>query len=228
DYLIDVFDELTKHAATKDVFGQHNPIRDLPTWLSGDAAGALIAFFQRIDPNTGVLVHDFTDPKWDTRFLGDLYQDLSGRARKKYALLQTPVFVEEFILDRTLDPAIDEFGLDTLRMIDPTCGSGHFLLGGFARLFDLWMKREDNEIVAAQKALDGVWGVDVNPFAVAIARFRLIVAAIQACGIKNLKRGHAPGWKIHLAAGDSLLFGSKPGYGGERIRLHRQGDLFEV
>ncbi|MFO7905678.1 MAG: BREX-2 system adenine-specific DNA-methyltransferase PglX, partial [Pirellulaceae bacterium] len=142
-----------------------------------------------------------------TRFLGDLYQDLSERARKKYALLQTPVFVEEFILDRTLDPAIDEFGLDTVRMIDPTCGSGHFLLGAFARLFDLWMKREDNEVVAAQKALHGVWGVDINPFAVAIARFRLIVAAIQACGMNRLKS--APGWNIHLATGDSLLFGNR-------------------
>ena len=50
---------------------------------------------------------------WDTRFLGDLYQDLSEAARKKYALLQTPEFVEEFILDRTLDPAIDEFGART-------------------------------------------------------------------------------------------------------------------
>ena len=68
------------------------------------------------------------------------------------------------------------------------------------------MKRESNEIVAAQKALDGVWGVDINPFAVAIARFRLIVAAVQACGIKRLKQ--APGWTIHLATGDSLLFGS--------------------
>jgi len=164
----------------------------------------------------------------DTRFLGDLYQELSEKAKKKYALLQTPVFVEEFILDRTLNPAIDEFGLEKVRLIDPTCGSGHFLLGAFARFFRLWMKRENNEIVAAQKALDGVWGVDINPFAVAIARFRLIVAAIQACGIKNLKRGHAPGWKTHLAAGDSLLFGSKPGYGGQRERLHRQGDLFEV
>src|SRR5262249_45998955 len=146
------------------------------------------------------VVRDFRGPD-PTRFLGDLYQDLSERARKKYALLQTPVFVEEFILDRTLDPAIDEFGLDTVRMIDPTCGSGHFLLGAFALLFDLWMKREDNEIVAAQKALDGVWGVDINPFAVAIARFRLIVAALAACGITRLKE--APGWKIHLVTGDS-------------------------
>ncbi len=126
------------------------------------------------------------------------------------------MFVEEFILDRTLDPAIDEFGLDTVRMIDPTCGSGHFLLGGFARLFDLWIKREDNEIVAAQKALDGVWGVDINPFAVAIARFRLIVAALVACGIKRLK--DAPGWKIHLATGDSLLFGSRWNRSGEKMQ----------
>ena len=58
------------------------------------------------------VVHDFTDPGWDTRFLGDLYQDLSEYAKKTYALLQTPEFVEEFILDLTLDPAIDEFGLE--------------------------------------------------------------------------------------------------------------------
>ena len=100
-------------------------------------------------------------------------------------------------------------------MIDPTCGSGHFLLGGFARLFDLWCQRESNEIVAAQKALDGVWGVDINPFAVAIARFRLIVAAVQACGIKRLKE--APGWNIHLATGDSLLFGSRWNRSGEKV-----------
>jgi len=88
------------------------------------------------------------------------------------------------------------------------------------------LKKENNEIVAAQKALNGVWGVDINPFAVAIARFRLIVAAVQACGIKRLNQ--APGWKIHLATGDSLLFGSKPGWKGERVSLDRQGSLFEV
>jgi hypothetical protein len=68
--------------------------------------------------------------------------------------------------------------------------------------------------------------VDINPFAVAIARFRLIVAAVQACGIKRLKQ--APGWTIHLAAGDSLLFGSKPGWKGERTLVSQQGNLFEV
>jgi hypothetical protein len=201
-----VFRAVGKIPAAKDLFAEGRT----PLWAvgpSGDMAMRLLAFWRELVPETGELKRSFAVKDADTRFLGDLYQDLSERARKKYALLQTPVFVEEFILDRTLDPAIAEFGLDEVRMIDPTCGSGHFLLGGFARLFDLWIKRDSNEVAAAQKALDGVWGCDINPFAVAIARFRLIVAALRSCGIKRLK--DAPAWNIHLATGDSLLFGSR-------------------
>jgi len=40
------------------------------------------------------------------------------------------------------DPAIDELGLPEVCLIDPTCGSGHFLLGAFHRLLDRWRKRE--------------------------------------------------------------------------------------
>ena len=181
---------------------------DTDNFLSGDAAGELLKFFQKIDANTGALVHDFTDPHWDARFLGDLYQDLSEAARKKYALLQTPEFVEEFILDRTLDPALEEFGLQDFRMIDPACGSGHFLLGAFRRLVARWQKKEPgaNERVLVQRALDGVHGVDVNPYAVAIARFRLLLVALQAC--KERRLIDAPGFRINIVCGDSLLHGS--------------------
>jgi hypothetical protein len=219
-YLLAIFDELARLPGTKDVFGAHNPIRELPNWLSGDAAGELLRFFQKIEAGTGALVHDFTDPAWDTRFLGDLYQDLSEAARKKYALLQTPEFVEEFILDRTLDPALDEFGLTPgllstghlplttdhcFRMIDPACGSGHFLLGAFPRLLARWLKKEPgaNLRVLVQRALDSIHGVDVNPYAIAIARFRLLLAAMRACQITRL--ADAPAFQLNLACGDSLL-----------------------
>ncbi len=226
EYLLHVFDELARLPGTKDIFGAHNPIHELPNWLSGDAAGELLKFFQKIDANTGVLIHDFTDPDWNTRFLGDLYQDLSEAARKKYALLQTPEFVEEFILDRTLDPALDEFGLEGFRMIDPTCGSGHFLLGAFQRLLDRWRRTEPGtgtrELV--QRALDAVYGVDVNPYAVAIARFRLLVAALRASDITRLR--DAPGFRINVTAGDSLLHGRRFGelnLKGESVDLRRVG-----
>ena len=197
EYFQHVIKEVGKIPAAKDLFAEGKT----PLWAvapSGDAAMKLLKFWREMEAATGHLKRSFQVESGDTRFLGDLYQELSERAKKKFALLQTPVFVEEFILDRTLTPALAEFGLEKVRMIDPTCGSGHFLLGGFARLFDLWSKPDHttgNAEKDAQKALDGVWGVDINPFAVAIARFRLIVAAVQACGIKRLKK--APGWNIH-------------------------------
>jgi hypothetical protein len=209
EYLLAIFDDLAKGAGTRDLFGPHNPIRAIPNWLSPDAAkDEILPFFQKIEPTSGQLIHDFTDPSLDSRFLGDLYQDLSEAARKKYALLQTPVFVEEFILDRTLTPAIETFGLEKVRLIDPACGSGHFLLGAFARLLDAWARREPatprRDLV--MRALEAVHGVDLNPYAVAIARFRLLLAAWSACGVTNL--ANAPEFRLNLACGDSLLHGS--------------------
>jgi hypothetical protein len=109
------------------------------------------------------------------------------------------------VMDRTLKPALDEFGLKGLRLIDPACGSGHFLLEAFGRLFPMYASSDAESVVAAQNALDCVVGVDLNPYAVAIARFRLLIAALCACGIRRLSA--APDWNIHLATGDSLLFG---------------------
>ncbi|HEY0793186.1 MAG TPA: BREX-2 system adenine-specific DNA-methyltransferase PglX, partial [Chthoniobacterales bacterium] len=201
DYLEHVFTEIGKLPGMADLFDRrHNPL-----WragISGDAAGEFIAFWRKLE-------HDFTDPAWDTRFLGDLYQDLSEAARKQFALLQTPEFIEEFILDRTLEPAIDTFGYEHVRMIDPACGSGHFVLGGFARLLRCWQEGhpELNEREVVLRALEGVAGVDINPFAIAIARFRLLLAAWRACDITRLRA--APDFRVNLAVGDSLLHGRR-------------------
>lgn len=172
--------------------------------ISAEAADGLIAFWRATDAD-GYLVHEFTDPDLDTRFLGDIYQDLSAYAKKTYALLQTPIFVEEFILEQTLSPAVEEFGLAGLKLIDPTCGSGHFLLGAFARLNRLWEATAPGLDVRERvhRAMDSIHGVDLNPFAVAIARFRLTVAGLRAAGITSLIE--APDFGYHLAVGDSLL-----------------------
>ncbi|MCI3238727.1 BREX-2 system adenine-specific DNA-methyltransferase PglX [Streptomyces spinosisporus] len=211
-WLEKAFEELGQGQAGRLLFDKrHNPLYQVP--LSHDGARELVEFWRGRD-ESGVLVHDFTDPLnedgtegWDTRFLGDLYQDLSEAARKTYALLQTPEFVEEFILDRTMNPAVREFGYEDLKMIDPTCGSGHFVLGAFRRLVRLWAAgqpgRDVHERVRA--ALDSVHGVDINPFAVAIARFRLLVAAMAASGVRTLGETAKFEWPIHLAVGDSLI-----------------------
>ncbi|MFZ7337842.1 BREX-2 system adenine-specific DNA-methyltransferase PglX, partial [Comamonas jiangduensis] len=220
DYLLAAFREAGHLPGLQTFFDEaHNPVFRLG--ISGDAAMALLKFWWDVDADTGALQHDFTDPAWNTRFLGDLYQDLSEATRKRYALLQTPEFVEEFILDRTLTPALREFGYREVRLIDPTCGSGHFLLGAFHRLLVEWQRNEParNPVDLAQKALDAVAGVDLNPFAVAIARFRLLVAALQASGVQRLANAH--NFQIAVAIGDSLLHGT-------RFGLTQSQDLFDA
>ncbi|MFJ7148438.1 BREX-2 system adenine-specific DNA-methyltransferase PglX [Streptomyces sp. NPDC100445] len=218
DWLLAAFEHLAgAHETVAGLFDRaHNPLWELMP--SYEAATELLRFWRRWDAD-GRIVYDFSHLDWDTRFLGDLYQDLSDHARKTYALLQTPEFVEEFILDLTLEPAIEEFGLDPvvegpggverrgLRTIDPACGSGHFLLGLFERLVEKWREAEPgaDEWSVVRRALESVHGCDKNPFAVSIARFRLLVAAMRAAGAERL--AVAPVFPINVAVGDSLLHG---------------------
>ena len=246
EYLKHVFEEIGKLPAAAEIFAKDKN----PLWAvdpSGDAARTIIKFFQQTNPELGGLkrlfrttrvtispiVEVYQDLAPQARFLGDLYQDLSEHAQKKYALKQTPEFIQQFILDRTLTRAIDEFGLKNLRLIDPACGSGHFLLGAFDRLFEEWTKPHNfaqcnqNLIVAAQNAFDSIHGVDINPFAIAITRFRLFVAAVQACNINRLNQ-QTQAWKFNVAVGDSLLRGSRPdAFGTSRVRIQQRQLTFD-
>lgn len=204
DYLRDVFAVATRLPGLSDVMKVQRVLLTAP--VSADMGKQLVRFFRATNADTGALVHDFADRDWNTRFLGDLYQDLSEAARERYALLQTPEFVESFILDRTLTPALDIYTLEEVDLIDPTCGSGHFLLGAFERLAPRWLrKRPDNVNLALQEALDRIAGIDLNPYAVVIARFRLLVAALKMAQVHKLRL--APDFHLHIETGDSLLHG---------------------
>ncbi|MEV0168771.1 BREX-2 system adenine-specific DNA-methyltransferase PglX [Nonomuraea fuscirosea] len=196
----------------------HNPMWTITP--SHEAAKRLLAFWRETGED-GEIRHDFTDKSWNTRFLGDLYEELSEHAQDTYALRQTPDFIERFILDYTLTPALEEFGLSTeFRLIDPTCGSGHFLLDAFHRLLNVWERQAPAidrwELIA--RSLKSVHGVDKNPFAAVIARFRLLTAAMRAGGIEQLTeiRGELV---INVAIGDSLLHGE----GGPQISAEIPG-----
>jgi hypothetical protein len=199
DYLLMVWKELAQYPAARGLFdAEHSLVWKLSP--SAELARDLLALFRT--PTAEAPAFRFGQAS--TRFLGDLYQDLSEDVRKRYALLQTPDFVETFILDRTLEPAIERFGLDETTVIDPTCGSGHFLLGSFARLFEHRLRREPgvDPRVAAVKAVDAVYGADLNPYAVAIARFRLTLEVLAKAGYRTL--ADAPALPLHVVVADSL------------------------
>ncbi|MFE0367634.1 BREX-2 system adenine-specific DNA-methyltransferase PglX [Streptomyces tendae] len=240
DWLKESFRALGReHEIAEGLFDRaHNPLWELDP--SYTAASRLLSFW-RERGSDGRIRYDFTDRSaLNTRFLGDLYQHLSEHARKTYALLQTPEFVEEFILDLTLDPALEEFGLDPawkhvpedwrgeaseeidengdlttvvrgLRCIDPACGSGHFLLGLFRRVLAAWREAEPGteNWKLVRRALESVHGADKNPFAVSIARFRMLVEMLKECGVDRLSA--VPKMPIRIAVADSLLHGRDAG-----------------
>ncbi|WP_311316934.1 BREX-2 system adenine-specific DNA-methyltransferase PglX [Streptomyces sp. CEV 2-1] len=209
DWLLHAFLQIASTQMGKLLFDErYNPLFQIP--LSNEGARRLVTFWrlheEMEDGNTRI-VHSFVDSEWDTRFLGDLYQDLSTEAKEKYALLQTPEFVENFILDRTLRKAIREFGYDKVKMIDPTCGSGHFVLGAFHKILTAWeeMAPSVSRSDRVEAALRAVHGVDINPFASAIARFRLLVAALKAAGVSRFSDAAKHDWPIRIVTGDALL-----------------------
>jgi hypothetical protein len=219
EWIIAAVESLSVSTGTMSMFDPLHRLMDRCP-LSPEAARELLAFWRRPDP-AGRLAFDFTDGHLDTRFLGDLYQGLSETARDRYALLQTPEFIEEFILDRTLGPAIEEFGLEPepapasahgvlprrLRFIDPACGSGGFVLGAFRRLLAAWEGERPGAGRAALvvTALESIHGVDKNPVAAVICRFRLLTAAMRTAGWRRI--AEVPALPFAIVADDSLAPG---------------------
>ncbi len=223
DYLRQVFDALAEPPPSwprdrpvddwvgAQVFGRSSA----PLWRLSPSAGALSAMLDalRAVDAEGMVLFTFGRPEGvehdgsTTRFLGDLYQDLNEGVRKRYALLQTPDFVERFILDQTLTPALQERGI-AVTVCDPTCGSGHFLLGAYDRLFEARTRQEPGRSVAerARQALSQVYGIDLNPYAAAIARFRLVLSMMDKAGLTALEQVPHD-LVVHIYVDDALLAG---------------------
>ncbi|WP_437637195.1 BREX-2 system adenine-specific DNA-methyltransferase PglX [Sorangium sp. So ce854] len=154
---------------------------------SDDLSRALIAFWRHRDADTGA-VWSFAEERFEGELMGDLYQELDPVVKDRFALCQTPDFVRAFILDRTLTPAIETFGADKVRLLDPACGSGHFLIDGLKRLVAATAEQHpdwEREKVVAH-ALDRVVGIDLNDYACALARTRLIMTAAELAGVTKL------------------------------------------
>lgn len=203
-YIEHCVNQLSTAEATKGLVEEHSAIHIYtPT---DDGARAIVEFWRGFNPDEED-PRALNDPDLDTRFLGDLYEHLSEFAQKKYALRQTPEFVEEFILDRTLTPALNDRPLEGFKLIDPTCGSGHFLIGAFRRIFERWRRQEPagDLRVHANRAMGSIYGVDINPYAVAITTFRLTVEAHKTGQYSHLKEPRETTFTV--LTGDTLFFG---------------------
>ena len=120
--------------------------------------------------------------------------DSSGNERKSTGSYYTPDFLVQNLIKTALDPVIaqklkdnpqnPEQALLSLKVIDPACGSGHFLLAAARRIAnELTQVRAQSMFQSPTPELyrhslhevisKCIYGVDVNPMAVELARMGL-------------------------------------------------------
>jgi len=95
----------------------------------------------------------------------------------------TPLSLVEFILNEKL-PWADAQNMDyNLKVIDPACGSGIFLVECYRRLVDRWKFCHKDQQIGFEDLkkilLDSIYGVEKNPEAIRVAAFSLYLAMLD-------------------------------------------------
>lgn len=80
----------------------------------------------------------------------------------------------------------DPLTLNEVRVLDPACGSGHFLLGCYEILEKAWSLKGVSARVAAPRIVRCLWGIDIDPRCVQVAQAAVIFRARKACGSDSL------------------------------------------
>ncbi|MBC8229594.1 N-6 DNA methylase, partial [bacterium] len=134
----------------------------------------------------------------DTALIGDLYEHLMDETeRKRLGYYTTPDFIIEFLLDRTLESAFDDWHFSDIRYLDPACGTGHFLVRAYCRFLQRY--RDENsdmtELEIFKRVMENnIFGIDVSEFAARITLFRLMLEGLDAQ------------WKPELVRDDTQKF----------------------
>ena len=110
-------------------------------------------------------------------FISSIYETFVTNGASKEGIYYTPSYLVDFILDRVLPWG----GVDwDLKILDPACGSGIFLVKSFQRLVYRWRRANPDKQLRAEvlrKMLErNLFGVDKDSHAVRVACFSLYLA----------------------------------------------------
>jgi hypothetical protein len=110
-------------------------------------------------------------------FISSIYEAFVSERAAGEGIYYTPPHLVDFILDRVLPWDGDAWNL---KVLDPACGSGVFLVKAFQRLIHRWRRAHPGQAIRAD-TLRGLleknlFGVDKDPHAVRVASFSLYLA----------------------------------------------------
>lgn len=124
-------------------------------------------------------------PLWPYRFdiipiefISSVYEEFLSSERKKIAAHYTPLFLADFLLDQVLPSEID---CET-KVLDPSCGSGIFLVAAFRRIVEAKIAQMKKPL-AVNDVRDilknNIYGIDIDGEAIRVAAFSLYLAMLD-------------------------------------------------
>ncbi len=214
----------------------------LPDQLKWDAALSKLLAEIILD---GLEAYSFF--KMPVELLGSIYERYLGKTlhilgrgvkledkpevRKAGGVYYTPKYVVDYIVEQTVGKLVEGKSakeLAKLKILDPACGSGSFLLGAFSKLVEahLALKTPERAPDAAQPALlqdaelrqtrltfqdkaailkNNLFGVDIDPQAVEITMMSLYIKLLE--GERGLMTGQGvlPRLNENILCGNSLI-----------------------
>jgi type I restriction-modification system DNA methylase subunit len=175
----------------------------------------------------------WSDASIDPEMLGKAFEALMGASdRKSSGAFYTPQALVEEVAEEALRSALDVsssgvFGLEGLcniRVLDPACGSGAFLVHVLERLASLRLAAgEIGSIAEIRRRVltTSIFGVDLNPMAVWLCELRLWLAiVIESAEVDPMSVVPLPNLDRHVRIGDSLSGGAFDG--AHRVRNGRR------
>jgi hypothetical protein len=161
----------------------------------------------------------------------DVEDEYKPENQRTKGAVYTPEWVVDRILERTLRPLVDGKAPEEilgLKLVDPACGSGSFLLGAydyFERVILQWCAKNKGKPEAAKYAsfedgmprlnretarriiTDCLYGVDIDPEAVEVARMSLALRCVERTAVDeaSVPKDMLHGIGLNIKHGNALM-----------------------
>lgn len=220
-YKPELYESMAKKFRELDEIYNSNLFSPHPFEHWEDDGGALEKVIDILHGKEGYYEYDFSIMPADV--LGSVYEnylgyklsqskkgltlDKSAGKRKEQGIYYTPTFIVDYIVKNALKPVLDKCksvnDLKKIKVLDPACGSGSFLIKALEVIVDKYKEftYEDDENLRTRIILENLFGVDLDEQAVEIARLNLLINALK-------QKGRLPSLDKNIKNGNSLISGT--------------------
>ena len=139
----------------------------------------------------------------DGDILGYIYQSIEYRSNLK---LKGQYFTPNDVAHYLTEKSIEQIPQDS-RILDPACGSGQFLICAYKILYKKYIKKFHDAAQCASYIISRLYGIDLDPIAVTIAKYNL--SRIAHCDINDTKIAICDFLNKEISLFDQHLFQNK-------------------